>query len=214
MCTTEEEYENIILSQDHDVISDYDIGLIENLVKHFLDLIESPKNPLNSTILERSAAVQTSIVVTNQLFLAVNDIVKLGWLEREYFGTNKTKWDGVLFKTGDHKVSLGFVEFSGGVNDTSTPEKERRDVKKLYSMMIDVMNGYPANVKKQIFCISTKIENTMFFEGLVVHEEVMFRIQCAAIIVPRMIRQLVKFTSEILKLIGWKDAVVKQIEQF
>ncbi|KAG1142280.1 hypothetical protein G6F37_009377 [Rhizopus arrhizus] len=118
MRTTEEEYENIILSvnvkkvgitesaksliqaikdvkvyscknlrnalytsgykQNHDVISDYDIGLIENLVKHFLDLIESPKNPLNNTILERSAAVQTSIVITNQLFLAVNDIVELG----------------------------------------------------------------------------------------------------------------------------------------
>ena len=54
----------------------------------------------------------------------------------------------------------------------------------------------------------------MFFEELVVHEEVMFRTQHAAIIVPRTIRQLVKFTSEILKLIGWKDAVVKQIEQF
>ncbi|EIE84403.1 hypothetical protein G6F55_005687 [Rhizopus delemar] len=270
MCTTEEEYENIILSvdvkeveitesaknliqaikdvkvyscknlrnalyangykQDHGVISDYDIGLIENLVKHFLDLIESPKNPLNSTILERSAAVQTSIVVTNQLFLAVNDIVELGWLEREYFGTSKTKWDGVLFKTGDHKVSPGFVEFSGGVNDATTPEKERCDVKKLYSMMIDVMNGYPTKVKKQIFCIrfygnplllqlsihtnSTKIENTMFFEELVVHEEVTFRIQHAAIIVPRTARELVKFTSEIPKLIGWKDAVVKQIEQF
>ncbi|PHZ12282.1 uncharacterized protein RHIMIDRAFT_142710 [Rhizopus microsporus ATCC 52813] len=193
MCTTEEEYENIISSvnvkeveitesaknliqaikdvkvysckslrntlyangykQDHNVINDYDIGLIENMVKHFLDLIESPKNPLNSTILERSAAVQTSIVITNQLFLAVNDIVELGWLEREYFGTNKTKWDGVLFKTGDHKVSPGFVEFSGGVNDATTPEKERRDAKKLYSMMIDVMNRYPVNVKKQIFCI-------------------------------------------------------------
>lgn len=79
----------------------------------------------------------------------MNDIVELGWLEREYFGTNKTKWDGVLFKTGDHKVSPGFVEFSGGVNDATTPEKERCEVKKLYSMMIDVMNGYPANAKKK-----------------------------------------------------------------
>ena len=61
---------------------------------------------------------------------------------------------------------------------------------------------------------STKIENTMFFEELMVYEEVMFRIQHAAIIVPRTIRQLIKFTSEIPKLIGWKDAVVKQIEQF
>jgi hypothetical protein len=149
----------------------------------------------------------------------VNDIVELGLLEREYFGTNKTKWDGVLFKTDDHKVSPGFVEFSGGVNDATTPEKGQRDVKKLYSMMIDVMNGYPANFKKQIFCIrfcgsppspaieysytnSTKIENTMFFEELVEHEEVMSRIQHAAIIVPRTTRQLVKFTSEIPKLIG------------
>ncbi|KAG1047790.1 hypothetical protein G6F43_009784 [Rhizopus delemar] len=204
----------INLTSDSISKNDYDIGLIENLVKHFLDLIESPKNPLNSTILERSAAVQTSIVVTNQLFLAVNDIVELGWLEREYFGTSKTKWDGVLFKTGDHKLSPGFVEFSGGVNDATTPEKERCDVKKLYSMMIDVMNGYPAKVKKQIFCISTKIENTMFFEELIVHEEVTFRIQHAAIIVPRAARELVKFTSEIPKLIGWKDAAVKQIEQF
>ena len=51
------------------------------------------------------------------------------------------------------KYPPGFIEFSGGVNDAATPEKERHDVKKLYSMMIDVMNGYPANVKKQIFCI-------------------------------------------------------------
>lgn len=98
-------------------------------------MIESPKNPLNSTILERSAAVQTSIVVTNQLFLAVNDIVELGWLEREYFGTNKTKWDEVLFKTGDHKISPGFIEFSGGMNDASTPEKERRDVVALMAII-------------------------------------------------------------------------------
>ncbi|KAG1444908.1 hypothetical protein G6F55_012161 [Rhizopus delemar] len=151
MCTTEEEYENIILSvnvkkveimesaknlsKQLKMLNDYDIGLIENLVKHFLDLIESSKNLLNSTILERSAAVQTSIVDTNQLFLAVNDIVELVWLEREYFGTNKTKWDGILFKEGDHKISPGFVEFSGGVNDATTPEKERRGVKKLYSMI-------------------------------------------------------------------------------
>ncbi|KAI9004819.1 hypothetical protein CLU79DRAFT_806486 [Phycomyces nitens] len=261
MCTTEEEYGNILLSinskeveitenantliqaikdiktiscknlrntlyangykQDYDVVGDYDVGLIENLVRHFLDLIESPRNPLNSRILERSAAVQTSIVITNQLFLAVNDIVELGWIEREYFGTSRAKWDGILFKTGDHKVSPGFVEFSGGAHDATTTEKERCDVKKLYRMMIDVMNGYPSNVKKQIFCIRfygnsllLLLNNTMFFEELVVHEEVMFRIQHAAIIVPTTARQLVKFTLEIPKLIAWKDAVVKQVEQF
>ncbi|KAI8876579.1 hypothetical protein K501DRAFT_298739 [Backusella circina FSU 941] len=203
MCTTEEEYEIIILSvnaKDVEItksaknltqaiknVKAYASKNLHNVLyanEYNLGLTESPKNPLNNTILESSAAVQTSTIVANQLFLDVNAI-----------------WDGVLFKTGDHKVSLGFVEFSGGVNDATTPEKERHDVKKIYSMMIDVMNGYPAN-------------NTMFFEELVVHEEVMFRIQHTAIIVPRTTRQLVKFTSEIPKLIVWKDAVVKQIEQF
>ncbi|KAI8091547.1 hypothetical protein BDF21DRAFT_144077, partial [Thamnidium elegans] len=51
---------------NHHLINDYNIGLVENLVKHFLDLIESPKNPLNNTILERSADVITTIMVTNQ----------------------------------------------------------------------------------------------------------------------------------------------------
>ncbi|CAO3698575.1 unnamed protein product [Rhizopus stolonifer] len=107
--------------QNHDVTGDCDIGLIENLVRHFLDLIESPKNPLDNRVLERSAAVQTSIVINNNLLLVVNDIVELSWLEREYFGANKTKWDGVLFKTGNHRVSPGFVEFSGRVHDATTP---------------------------------------------------------------------------------------------
>lgn len=54
----------------------------------------------------------------------------------------------------------------------------------------------------------------MFFEKLVAHEEMMFRIQHAAITVPKTARQLVKFTSEIPKLIAWKNAVVKEVEQF
>lgn len=39
--------------------------------------------------------------------------------------TNKTKCDRVLFKTGDNKVSPGFVEFSSEINDPTILEKER-----------------------------------------------------------------------------------------
>lgn len=74
-----------------------------------LDLIESPNNPLNSKSLERTAAVHTSIIIIDRLFLSVNDIIELGWLEREYYATHKTKWDGVLLKVDDHKISPGFV---------------------------------------------------------------------------------------------------------
>lgn len=52
-------------------------------------------------------------------------------LEREYYATHKTKWDGVLFKVDDHKISPGFVEFSGGAKNNTTITKERRDVKKI-----------------------------------------------------------------------------------
>lgn len=64
-------------------------------------------------------------------------------------------------------------------------------------------------------CINNvKIENTMFFEELTVCKEVMFRIEHAAVVAPRTVRELVKFTDSIPKLISWKNAVVAQIEQF
>lgn len=97
--------------------------------------------------------MHTSIIIINRLFLSVNDIIELGWLEREYYATHKTKWDGVLFKVDDHKISPGFVEFSGGANNNTTITKERRDVKKLYSKIIDVMNGYSPKIRKNSFCI-------------------------------------------------------------
>lgn len=92
-------------------------------------------------------------MVTNQLFLANNDIVELGWLEREYYSTGKTKWDGVLFHTNDHTISPGFVEFSGGMKDNTTLTKERRDVTKLYTKMIELIKAYPSTVEKHVFCI-------------------------------------------------------------
>lgn len=118
-----------------------------------MDLIESPKNPLNNTMLERSTAVITTIMVTNQLFLADNDIVELGCLEREYYSTGKTRWNGVLFHTNDHTISPGFVEFSGRVNDRTTLKKGHRDILKLYTKMIKLIKSYPSTVKKYVFCI-------------------------------------------------------------
>ncbi|KAI8638120.1 hypothetical protein BD408DRAFT_453816 [Parasitella parasitica] len=198
---------------DYDPIAEYDTGIVANLVQHFLDLIESPNNPLNSKSLERTAAVHTSIIIINRLFLSVNDIIELGWLEREYYATHKTKWDGVLFKVDDHKISPGFLEFSGGANNNTTITKERRDVKKLYSKMIDVMNQYSPKIRKKSFCIRF-YENTIFFEELSVYKKAMFRIQHVAITIPTTVRSLVKFADEIPKIIAWRNAVVKHVEQF
>ncbi|KAI8330396.1 hypothetical protein EDC96DRAFT_548954 [Choanephora cucurbitarum] len=198
---------------DHDPIAEFDTGIVESLVQHFLDLIESPNNPLNSKTLERTAAVHTSIIIINRLFLSVNDIIELGWLEREYYATQKAKWDGVLFKVDDHKISPGFVEFSGGTNSNTTLTKERHDIKKLYSKIIDVISQYPPNIRKSSFCIRF-YENTIFFEELSVYKKAMFRIQHVAVRIPTTVRLLIKFTDEIPKIIAWRNAVVKHVEQF
>ncbi|KAG1152240.1 hypothetical protein G6F37_001049 [Rhizopus arrhizus] len=152
---TKDEYNNIILlvnveeaeiteAANHDSIVNYDAGFIENTVKHFLNLMESPNNPLNNKTLERTAAAYTRILIINQLLLADNDVIELGWLEREYYASSKTKWD-------DCRISPVFIEFSGGANDATAVEKERRDIIKLYSMMINVMDAYPSHAKKKIW---------------------------------------------------------------
>jgi hypothetical protein len=45
-----------------------------------------------------------------------NDVIELGWLECEFFASEKSKWDGVLFKVGDKSCSAGLIEFSEGCN--------------------------------------------------------------------------------------------------
>ncbi|KAG1037254.1 hypothetical protein G6F43_012900 [Rhizopus delemar] len=114
---------------------------------------------MNSIVLERTAAVYTTVVITKQLFLSMNDTVELGWLEREYYATNKAKWDGILFKVCNHKVPTGFVEFSGGANDRTSIQKERHGIQKLYKMMADMLNGHPSGIKKQVFCFDIMIEH-------------------------------------------------------
>ncbi|RCH92369.1 hypothetical protein CU098_009422, partial [Rhizopus stolonifer] len=61
---------------------------------------------------------------------------QLGWLEREFYLTDRTKFDGVLFgvlfKAGDKSVSSTLVEFAGSVNDNTSSLKNSNDIKKLY----------------------------------------------------------------------------------
>jgi hypothetical protein len=51
----------------------------------------SPNNPLNQNILERTAATCFIIHIVNQLFMSDNDVIELGWLEREFYATDKAK---------------------------------------------------------------------------------------------------------------------------
>lgn len=113
----------------------------------------SPNNPLNQNTLERTAATYTIIHIVNQLFIANNDIIELGWLEREFYATEKAKWDGVLFKVGNKSISPGLIEFSGGCNDKTSSNKNQRDITKLYSNMLQILKSLPSVTTAQICCI-------------------------------------------------------------
>lgn len=96
-------------------------------------------------MLERTAASYLIIYLVNQLFIANNDVIELGWLEREFYSTDRSKFDGVLFKVGDKSISPGLIEFSGGINDKTPSRKNSNDIEKLYSSMIKVMKDAKAN---------------------------------------------------------------------
>lgn len=113
---------------------------ISNLFIFSLDLMSSPRNPLNQRVLERAAATYFIIFIVNQLFLSNNDVIQLDWLEREFFATERSKWDGVLIKVENKTCSAGLIEFSGGQNDQTSTVKNHHDISKLYSKLIKVLD--------------------------------------------------------------------------
>ncbi|CAO3673118.1 unnamed protein product [Rhizopus stolonifer] len=54
-----------------------DFGFIEVATRHLLDLIESPRNLLNSSLQIRTTAAYTTIHLINQLLLSNKDISEL-----------------------------------------------------------------------------------------------------------------------------------------
>ncbi|KAI7858664.1 hypothetical protein BDC45DRAFT_425541, partial [Circinella umbellata] len=74
-----------------------------------------PRNPLQHACMERTAPSLTTVLILNNLFLSNNDIIDLGWFEREIQTTSTTKWDGVAFAVKDKRITPVLVEFSGSV---------------------------------------------------------------------------------------------------
>lgn len=112
--------------------------------------MNSPNSPLNTIMLERTAATYLIIFIVNQLFISNNDVIKLGWLEREFFSTDRTKFDGIIFKVGDKSIAPGLVEFSGGINDKTSSQKNAKDIEKLYTNMVKVMEDIKTD---KMFCM-------------------------------------------------------------
>lgn len=113
----------------------------------------SPKNPLTQNILERTTATYVAIHIVDQLFTANNDIIELGWLEREFCATGKARWDGVLFKVGNKSISPVLIEFSRACTDENLSIKYQNDITKLYSNMSQILKTLLSVETAQMFCI-------------------------------------------------------------
>ncbi|KAI8880091.1 hypothetical protein K501DRAFT_255655 [Backusella circina FSU 941] len=185
-----------------------DAAFIEVATRHFLDLMSSPRNPLNQRVLERTAATFFIIFIVNQLFISNNDIIELDWLEREFFATDRTKWDGVLIKVENRSCSAGLIEFSGGCNDQTSSTKNQQDITKLYSKLMKVLDGQSSSAARQTFCMRY-YNKRIHFEKLTIYKKMLFRTIHATIETPTSPRKLVEFVKEIPNMLAWKEAVIE-----
>ncbi|KAG1470024.1 hypothetical protein G6F56_002916 [Rhizopus delemar] len=124
---------NIGENDDFDLMEMYDINFIETLSNHYLNLMDSPLSPLLGTQLERTAAVNTTIIILNILFIDVNDVIGFKWYEVRTHMTENQKWDGVGFSVKDKKLTPVLIEFSGGIGVNNNATKQNQDVVKLTS---------------------------------------------------------------------------------
>lgn len=58
-------------------------------------------------------------------------MIELGSLEREFCSTDRTEFDGILFKVGNKSISPALIGFSGGINDKTWSHKNSTDIEKL-----------------------------------------------------------------------------------
>ncbi|KAI8081089.1 hypothetical protein BDF21DRAFT_462743 [Thamnidium elegans] len=139
--------------------------------------------------------VHTTIYVINQLFLSNNDIAELAWLERECAATEKSKWNGVLFKVRERHISVALMEFSGGSNDKTSSIKESCDIEKLYTKMLKVIDDTD-HIPKAMYCVRF-YANVMYFEKLCEYRGAMIRDIVTSFGIPTTPRLVKKYAQQV-----------------
>lgn len=162
--------------------------------------MSSPNSPLNRIMLERTAASYLIIYLVNQLFIAHNDIIERGWLERELYSTDRTKFDGILFKVKNKSISPALIEFSGGINDKTSSQKNSKDIVKLCRNTIKVMN----DIKTDRMMCTRCYDHHIHFKRLIKFDGTMYRKIDATIEIPNTPRKLKAYIKEIPKIFAWK----------
>ncbi|GAN02110.1 hypothetical protein MAM1_0017d01550 [Mucor ambiguus] len=188
-----------------------DLNFVEVVGTHFINLMDSPVNPLTSKKLERGVALHTTIIVLNNLFLADNDIIDLCWLERLTDHTGSTKWDGIGFSVSNRKLVPLLIEFSGAIQHNNTIPKMIDDENKLIKGMKSVLAFTETLTDKMPLPIyyCRFYDSKIFFEslGLLDNHLYLKRTHCI-VTCPTTPKELQKFIYSTNTMFAWKSAVV------
>ncbi|CAO3703941.1 unnamed protein product [Rhizopus stolonifer] len=99
-------------------------------------------------MLKRTAA--TYYLCFKSIIYYYNDVIELGRPEREFCSTDRTKFDRIIFKSGNKSIILGLVGSSGGISNRTSSLKNTKDIEKLHSNMIKAMKNSKAD---KMFCV-------------------------------------------------------------
>ncbi|KAI9004288.1 hypothetical protein CLU79DRAFT_713127, partial [Phycomyces nitens] len=104
-----------------DLIAYDDANFTEITIRYFLDLMSYPNSPLKKIMLKRTSSSYLIIYLSNQLFIANNDI-ELGWLEREFYSPDRINACAsllILPNTVDYPIDKKVVGFGFAAPTTS-----------------------------------------------------------------------------------------------
>ncbi|KAL9545627.1 hypothetical protein MBANPS3_007059 [Mucor bainieri] len=122
-----------------DLILHADMNFTETIAIHFLNMIDSPRNPMQHHQLERNAAFLITIPILHSLFIDVNDVVDMQWIEKQAPRTGNVKWDGIAFHVKSKLITPLFVELSGGVDVNSGESKAISDELKMVQQFVPLL---------------------------------------------------------------------------
>ncbi|KAI8646572.1 hypothetical protein BD408DRAFT_479807 [Parasitella parasitica] len=185
-----------------------DLNFIETMGNHFLNLCQSPLNPLLMPTLERTTAAKTAVILLDNLFLSVNDKIHFCWFEVETLLTRSTKWDGVGFHVNaDKRIGYCLVEFSGGIKKNCSGKKAGRDEEKIETGVVMFMDFTNADKGHFIRFHDMKL----YFESVFKLEDRLIRRTHATIKLPTTPAEMKDFFNQTQLLFSWKKSLIDSL---
>ncbi|CAO3693364.1 hypothetical protein CU097_002620 [Rhizopus azygosporus] len=197
-----------------DPIIHADLNFTEVLCTHFLNMIDSPRNPLLQKQLERNAGFLTTIPILHNLFVSRNDILDMQWVEKTASATGNTKWDGVVFVVENKTVTPMFVELSGGINFNSTDKKETDDEKKLVEQFIKLLKIQNAEgVETPCQYYVRYFDMILYFESLTYFDDYYVKRTHFTVSCPSTCSKLIDFVAKIPQMFEYRQGILNLIKE-